>query len=140
MAELMDMSYHQAYEHCRVWLADFTYKPGWQFGERELYDPRYFGFWMTMLQPDTDSPSPAREIRVGTDGGIELDLFRHALDPRFEFYRHLVDAIHNFEAHETLEWAKVGGVKIFNPHPNGPEGASVSRGGPSNYQLAAFHG
>lgn len=145
------------------WLQGFTYKPDWSFrvGEPDIYSA-YFDMTVTIYAkfwtPDTDYISNFTDLTLRYDtefqaapsansiigkripwGPIGVPIMvPPPIDTRPSFYEWFINSgIPRIESHEILEWARVNGKCIFDPHP---DGGSVSRGSMSNYTLGDIDG
>lgn len=150
------MGYGVKREEVVEWLQGFTYKPDWKFDvvngifmddvvmikvramvpdvnsvvdfeDMTLIPPDPFEPWM--LKSDHQMPIPIRYSKLG--GLIQVPPY---IEGRGDFFRWLLnDGLRGLECHETIEWGRVNGKPIFNPHPNA--GMSTSHASVTNYML-----
>lgn len=137
------------------WLQGFTYKPDWQFAvvnggfmddivsirvRAMVPDVRSVADFddMTLIPPDpfqplflkSDHQMPIPIKYSPLSGLIQVPPY---IESRGDFFRWLLnDGIRGLEGHEILEWGRVNGKPIFDPHP---QGGSTNHASASNYML-----
>lgn len=93
------------------WVGELTYKPGWKFVVLRNHAP-FIGIGLS--QRTEDSNEPGRFVTIGSTVVVPWHI-----DGQKDFLRWFARELIEREAHETIEWLRFGGERVFEPHPNG---------------------
>lgn len=101
------------YQRARCVLKSITYKPGWRIEEDDINDPHYLHYSLRFMA--VCAVTGRNEIQVAARHSICLGA-ESILSLDRMIVNHVLDSIHRAERHETLEFFKVNGVAIYDPH------------------------
>lgn len=100
------------YEQVAAFLSHVTYKPGWQFRQREKGSPTGWGLIaVDTCHDETDAWHPERKARVYGSWWVSEQMPVDQLPLSFRHW--LLDC----ETHEVDEFFRLDGVPYKDPHP-----------------------
>lgn len=142
------------YEQAEQWLQGFTAMPGWSF-DLDRHDSLMRGIVVLIITHDTanadapdrvewpedmkyvthyrNEPCTPVPVKIGSRSPVPLTV----LPDRKSFYQWLWGEIHERLGHELLEWMRVDGQRIFDPHPADGVGRTAYK--PYHYLLGERH-
>jgi hypothetical protein len=94
-------------EQINAELERLSYKPGWQF---RAYDDQWEGQKVRIVGTVPDSYNPDATVDLG------IDSFLPPLCDEWDLRRWLAYRLKRIETHEMLEFLKLDGSPIWNPH------------------------
>jgi hypothetical protein len=97
-------------EQVNAELARLTYRPHWSF---RAYEDQWEGQKVRIVAEVPDSCDPAGTVTLG------IDSFLPPMSDEWDVRRWLAWRLQRIEIHESLEFLKLDGAPIWDPHKNG---------------------
>ena len=102
----------------REYISTITYKPNWSI---QTYDGNFNFLRLRVDAKLLDSLDPEKLTTVTLETFIDI---KH-LDTKDLIMQNVLSVIERIEGHEIMEWFKVNGVCVTDPHPKEPKVSTV---------------